>query len=65
MLGEVSAIRSTISDRLHGSQRVMLTLRVERYLLKMKLKCLTWMQTVYLIVVCFYNDPTQEIDCMC
>ncbi|KAF3587892.1 hypothetical protein F2Q69_00029816 [Brassica cretica] len=30
ILGELTAIRSTISDGLHGSQRVMLTLCVER-----------------------------------
>lgn len=30
ILGELTAIQSTISDGLHGSQRVMLTLRVER-----------------------------------
>ncbi|KAF3509497.1 hypothetical protein F2Q69_00003283 [Brassica cretica] len=31
VIGEVRAIRSTITDRLPGAQRVMLTLRVERY----------------------------------
>ena len=31
VIGEVRAIRSTITDRLPGAQRVMLTLRMERY----------------------------------
>ncbi|WZZ85743.1 hypothetical protein YC2023_114322 [Brassica napus] len=33
ILGELTAIRSTINDGAHGSQRVMLTLRIESYAL--------------------------------
>lgn len=32
VIGELSAIRSTINDFLPGAQQVMLTLRLERYL---------------------------------
>nr|VDD49637.1 unnamed protein product [Brassica oleracea] len=31
VMGELRAIRSTITDRLPGAQRVMLTLRLEGY----------------------------------
>ena len=31
VMGELCAIRSTITDRIPGAQRVMLTLRLERY----------------------------------
>ena len=34
VIGELCAIRSTITDRIPGAQRVMLTLRLERYRLK-------------------------------
>ena len=45
VIGELSAMRSTISDGMHGSQRVMLTLRVEGCVLLLKLN-----------VVCDCND---------
>ncbi|CDY68162.1 BnaCnng57810D [Brassica napus] len=32
IIGELSAIRSTITDRIAGAQRVMLTLRLERFI---------------------------------
>lgn len=31
VMGELCAIRSTITDRIPGAQRVMLTLRLERW----------------------------------
>ena len=33
IIGELNAIRSTITDRIPGAQRVMLTLRLERFFL--------------------------------